>query len=172
MAKQHLVKCKICGESFDAAKIQAVKCGSRRYAHYECYPEGELVPLEVSTEDPDLIKLKDYINKLYSNKANWALINKQIKQFQKENNYTLSGILKSLIYFYEVQGNSVDRSNGGIGIVPFVYQAAYNYYYNLFITLEANKDKTLFTQIKEIIIRPPQSRGSKQKFFNLEKREE
>jgi hypothetical protein len=46
-------------------------------------------------------------------------------------NYTYSGIHRSLEYFYEVKGNSLDKANGGIGIVPFVYQDAYNYYYSL-----------------------------------------
>ena len=165
MAK-HLVKCAICGETFDTNLIQAVKHGARRYAHYSCEPSGELVPLGPDA-DPELQKLKEYIDKIYGDKANWALINKQIKKFKEENNYSYSGMLKSLVYFYEIKRQPIDKSQGGIGIVPFVYQDAYNYYYSLFIAQQANQNKSLFTQIKEIIIKPPQKRGKKRKLFDL-----
>ena len=164
MAK-HLVKCAICNQIFDTNLVQAVKHGARRYSHYTCEPDGELVPLGPEA-DPDMIKLKEYITNTYKDKANWALINKQIKQFQ-EKEYSLSGILKSLVYFYEVKHNNVEKSNGGIGIVDFVYQDAYNYYYNLFMAQQANKDKTLITKIKEIIIKPPKSDIRKRKLFDL-----
>ena len=76
MAK-HIVKCAVCGEQFDTNSIQAVRYGARRYAHYSCYPEGELVPM-VNSKSKDFVleELKDYIKKIYGNKANWALINK------------------------------------------------------------------------------------------------
>ena len=45
-----------------------------------------------------------------------ARIHKQIKQYIEENNYTYSGIHKSLTYFYEVKGNPVSKANGGIGM--------------------------------------------------------
>ena len=62
MAK-HMVKCKICGCSFDTNTEQAVIAGPRRYAHQACMPEGELVPMEKSSaDDPDLIALKEYIS--------------------------------------------------------------------------------------------------------------
>ena len=164
MAK-HLVKCAICNQIFDTNLIQAVKHGARRYSHYTCEPDGELVPLG-SEADPDMIKLKEYITNTYKDKANWVLINKQIKQFQ-EKGYSLSGILKSLVYFYEVKHNSIEKSNGGIGIVDFIYQDARQYYYNLFMAQQANKDKTLITKIREIIIKPPKSDIRKRKLFNL-----
>ena len=164
MAK-HLVKCAICGETFDTNVIQAVKHGARRYAHYSCEPSGELVPLGPDA-DPELQKLKEYIGKIYGDKANWALINKQIKKFKEENKYSYSGMLKSLVYFYEIKKQPIDKSQGGIGIIPFVYQDAYNYYYNLFMAQQAN-DKSLVTQIKEIIIKPPKCHRRRKKFFDL-----
>ena len=161
MAKK-MCKCAICGIEFDRNSIQAVKHGARRYAHRDCFPEGELVPTEKSaTEDPDLIALKNYIERIYGTKANWALINKQIKKFHLENKYSYSGILKSLIYFYEVKHNSVDGSNGGIGIVEYTYDQAYQYYLAIFMAQQNNEDKTLVTKVKEFIIKPPHQRGTK-----------
>lgn len=170
----HLVKCSICGVQFDRDKIQAVRTGARRYAHYSCKPDGELVLLvEKSKEDEDLIKLKEYINKLYGDKANWHLIMKQIKDFQNQYNYSLSGILKSLIWFYEIKGNSPEKSNGGIGIVPYAYQDAYNYYYSLFIAQSQNATidvQELTNKIKEVVIPPPAIK-EKKRFFNLSEEE-
>ena len=157
----HLVKCSICGQTFDRDKVQAVRTGARRYAHQTCKPDGELVPLaEKPKEDEDLIKCVSVANNsgwLYGDKANWHLIMKQIKDYQKELNYSLSGILKSLVWFYEIKGNSPEKSNGGIGIVPFAYQDAYNYYYSLFIAQSQNEKNIteLTNKVKEVIIPPP-----------------
>ena len=60
--------------------------------------------------------------------------------------------MKSLVYFYQVKGNPISKANGALGIVPYVYQDAYNYYYSLFMAQQANKDKTLITKTKEINI--------------------
>ena len=61
----------------------------------------------------------------------YARIQKQIKNYVTNYGYTYSGIQKALIYYYEIKGNKFDESktNGGIGIVPYVYQNAFNYYY-------------------------------------------
>ncbi len=178
MAK-HLVKCAICGESFDTNQIQAVKHGARRYSHATCEPNNkDFIPMEVKEvkqEDKDLANLKDYIKKLYGDKANWVLITKQIKDFQQNYNYTLSGILKSLVWFYEIKGNSPEKSNGGIGIVPFAYKDAYNYYYDLFVAQNTNVNKNVIaitSKEREITIKPPE-RPIKKRFFNfLNKTEE
>ena len=171
----HPVICAICGERFDRDKIQAVKHGARRYAHYSCDPNGEKVPLLVKEEDPDLKKLKEYIQHLFGSDTNYALVNKQIKDFVENKKYSYSGILKSLIYFYEVQGHSPRDGNGhgGIGIVPFVYQSAYNYYYDLFITKSLNENKNvqeITEKVKEIIIPLPKVK-KKRRLFNIKEDE-
>lgn len=167
----HLVTCTVCGKRFDRDKIQAVKTGARRYAHYKCAPDKEIVPLPKVEEDPDLTQLKEYINKLFGKEANWAQINRQIKIYTTENNYTYSGIMKSLIYFYEVKGNSTDKANGALGIVPFVYQQAYNYYYSLFLAKSQNENKdvkTITSKIKEVIIPLPKVNLPKRLFKFLD----
>ena len=165
----HLVKCTVCRKTFDRDKEQAVKDGARRYAHYKCKPDGELVPLpQKEVKNQDLKDLEDYIAQLYGDKANWVLIKKQIKTFQKEYKFTLTGIKKTLIYFYEVKGNSPDKSNGGIGIVPYCYNDSRTYYYNLYLAQEQNKKKDIkeYTKkIKEFIIKPPKTEKKTRLFF-------
>lgn len=170
MSKQHLVKCFVCKEVFDCCKIQAVKHSSTRYSHATCEPDNkDFVPLvEPSAEEKDLEALNDYISTKYGDKANYTLIKRQIKRFTKEKGYSLSGILKSLIWFYDVKGNSVEDSNGGIGIVEYVYQDSYNYYLGLFLAQEANKNRKVFSVINEVEIKPPTLRGTKQKLIDLE----
>ena len=168
----HYVICSVCGKKFDRDVIQAVKTSARRYAHYTCKPEGELVPLP--QKDPDLTKLEDYIQKLLGDDYNRARVNKQIRDYVDKDGYTYSGILKSLIYFYEVKGNSKDKANGGIGIVPFIYKDAYNYYYSLFVAQSQNQEKDIVaitSRVKEITIPVPKI-IEKKRFFNVEVEDE
>lgn len=170
----HYVICSICKQRFDRDKVQAVKTGARRYAHQRCCPSGELVPLPEKEIDPDLIELENYIKKLLKEDFINARVRKQIKDFQQEYGYSYSGMLKSLIYFYEVKGNSTEKANGGIGIIPFVYKDAYNYYLDLFLAKQKNQEKNIKEithKIKEITIRPPSIHIPK-KLFNFDKEEE
>lgn len=168
---KHIVKCPKCGLMFDTNTIQAVKVSARRYGHATCYPDNtNLVPLVVKeANDPDYIKLMDYIKELFGDAANYAQIKRQLKIYINDNHYSYSGILKSLVYFYEVKGNSKDKANGGIGIVPFIYQDAYNYYYDLFVAQSRNQGKDvseITSKVREISIRPPQ-RPIAKRFFNF-----
>ena len=166
MAKKMCI-CKICGKQFDRNAEQAVIAGPRRYAHQKCLPTGKLVPME-NPIDPELDKLNNYIINLLGKDYNAARVKKQIKDF-KEQGMSYSGMLKSLIYFYEVKGNSKEKANGGIGIVPFVYKDAYNYYYDLFMAQQRNENKKPFIErVREIIIKPPKVEKSV-KLFDLDK---
>ena len=105
----HKCKCPKCNIEFDRDKIQAVKIGARRYGHATCYPESkDFVPLEVKPEDdPDYKALMEYIYKLFGDNTNYALVKKQIKKFKEENKYSYTGMMKALIYFYEIKHNDI-----------------------------------------------------------------
>ncbi len=166
----HMVKCTVCGESFDRDKIQAVKSGARRYAHYTCLPEGELVPLPNAVVDQDLVDLENYIKNLLGDDYNPARVKKQIKDYKNEYNYSYSGMLKALVWFYEVKGNSIEKANGGIGILPFVYQDAYNYYYSLYLAQLVNEEKDVNqykTKVREIVIKSPSVAEKPIRLFDL-----
>ena len=169
----HNVKCVICNKTFDRDKIQAVKVSARRYAHHSCKPDGELVPLVVKAEDPDLTALKEYAKTLLGDTYVTERVNKQIKDFKEQYNYTYSGMLKSLIYFYEVKGNSKDKANGGIGIIPYIYKDAFNYYKAIFIAKQTNETKINIVnyKTKEITIKPPEIK-IKKRIFDLSDIEE
>ena len=166
----HMVKCTVCGESFDRDKVQAVKSGARRYAHYTCLPEGELVPLPNAVVDQDLVDLENYIKNLLGDDYNPARVKKQIKDYKNEYNYSYSGMLKALVWFYEIKGNSIEKANGGIGILPFVYQDAYNYYYSLYLAQLVNEEKDVNqykTKVREIVIKSPSVAEKPIRLFDL-----
>lgn len=124
----------------------------------------------MNKEDLDKMKLEQYINKLFHTDYVDPRIQKQIKNYIKEYNFTYSGILKSLVYFYEVKQNPVEKSNDGIGIVPWVYKQAFNYYYAIWLAQQKNTDKTVENYIPketEIIIPRPKPKPHKKYLFSF-----
>lgn len=108
---------------------------------------------DLSKEEKDKAALEAYIMKLFDTNKVPARAQQQIKQFVSDRNYTYSGILKSLTYFYEVKHGSTEKANGGIGIVPFIYDDAYRYYYSIWLAQQENNKRL---QEQPSIIRIPQ----------------
>lgn len=163
----HKVKCIYCGVTFDRDKLPFIQVSQRRYAHQECSLSEDQ---KKDKEEQDKIELEKYIKKLLKIDYIDARVRKQIKQYREEYNYTYTGIHKALVYFYEVKGNSTEKANGGIGIVPYVYQNAYNYYLALWQAKQKNQDKVLqdYTpRVKEIVIPRPQRKVKKRELFTF-----
>ena len=128
-----------------------------------------------SKEEVDKEELDAYIMKLFNITFIDPRIRKQIKQYVEEYHYTYSGIRKTLIYFYEIKGNSLEKSNGGIGIVPHVYQKAHNYYLALWQAQQKNENKVVkefVPTVKEIVIPRPQRNVKKRNLFSFLDEEE
>ena len=163
----HQVKCLYCGQIFDRDKVPFIQVSKRRYAHKECSMSEDEKKLQ---ENKDREELYDYIMKLFNISFVDPKIQKQIKKYIEENNYTYSGIKKALVYFFEIKGNSVEKANGGIGIVPYVYTQAYNYYYSLWLAQQKNEDKVVqeyIPKVKEIVIPIPEKNPRKRKLFSF-----
>ena len=164
---KHNVKCVFCNQIFDANVEPYIKVSNgRRYAHQACAAAAEKKEVQ---EKNNLEILEDYIKYLYHTDTLDPKISKQIQKLVNMPNskYTYSGIQRALQYFYEVKKNPLPADTMTIGIVEWIYQDAYNYYYSLFLAQQAIQDKTLITKVKEIIIKPPKMRGTKQQFFDL-----
>lgn len=173
----HNVKCKFCLETFDRDKVQAVQVSARRYAHLRCVPEQDkekyqLVPL-ANSKDSDLIQLEEYIMKLFDTTYINPRIRKQIKQFHEEYNYSYTGILKSLSYFYEVKHNSTEKYGETLGIVPYIYEDARRYYYALYMAQLSNQQVEVQQKIQvvEYTIPQPQPKKKEIKFFTFKEDE-
>lgn len=173
MAK-HMVKCFYCGEVFDASTTPYVKPNSRRYAHKTCAQTAEK---NKTQEEKDKELLEKYIKDLFGINCISPKIKKQIETFKKDRNYSYTGIYKTLKYFFEIKGNSIEKANGGIGIVPFVYDEAYLYWRALWEARERNEQvdiKEFILPVREVHIEPPQRQPMKhiRKLFTFLNEEE
>lgn len=165
MAGAHYVTCIYCKNRFNRDKEPTTQISARRYAHKKCAEEHEQ---NKTQEEKDIEALEQYIMQLFNEPYINARIRKQLKEYREEYQYTYSGMLKTLIYWYEIKGNSTEKANGGIGIIPYIYKDALKYYYNLYlIKLEnANKDIVKYKPKEKIIeIFPPKPREKKIKLF-------
>lgn len=167
MAK-HMVKCFYCGEQFDANTEPFEKINSRRYAHIKCHQKAFD---NKSKEEKDKEILENYIKQLFGISTLSDKIKRQLKTYMsdKEKHYTYSGIYKTLKYFFEIKGNSIEKANGGIGIVSWVYDEAYRYWYDLWETQQRNmevKSEQLIIPVREVHIKPPE-RQPMRRFRNL-----
>lgn len=168
----HIVTCVYCKKKFDRDKIPFVQVANRRYAHKEC---SEQENQRLFKEEADKIALENYIIQLFKLEYVTPKIRKQLNTFQEQYGYTYSGMHKALIYFYDIKGNSTEKANGGVGIIPYVYQDAYNYYYALWEAKQSNKDKKIetYVPVEEVVRIPvPQRKLKKRKLFTFLDEEE
>lgn len=170
----HYVKCSICGETFDRDKIEFVMTSSRRYAHKACYEKRQA---GLSEEDKYKEKIFEYTKQLFKEYYNKKKIETQLMKMMKENvKYTYSGVFKTLVYWYEVRQGDVEKSHYSIGIVPYVYDEAFNYYKELWMMQQINAEKNIeeyIPKVRKVKIQNPQRNPLiKERHFNLLDEEE
>lgn len=140
---------------------------ARRYAHKACCSKAD----EERAQDlKDKIELEEYIKQLLKINTLDAKIQKQLKKYIEEYKYTYSGIHKALKYFYEIKGNNIEKANGGIGIVPYTYSQAFNYYLSIWQAQQRNVDKDLdlyLPKVEIVVIPRPQARKRKKTLFDF-----
>ena len=163
MAKKPKVICPECKESFYREETEFVHI-KNRYWHKTCYENKNKA---ASKEEQDLKLLGEYIQKLFQTEYVSPRVQKQIKKFKKEYDYSYSGILLTLKHFYEIKNGDLSKSNGGIGIVPYVYNDARDYYERLYTAENKNVDFSSLLAEKVIRIRRPKPRVSKVKTVDL-----
>lgn len=163
----HCVKCIYCQQIFDRDKEAAVAVSGRRYAHEKCVTEERKKEIQ---EQNDLKDLENYIKQLFNTSYVSAKIKKQIRDFRQEYHYTYSGMYKTLIWWFEIKKNPLEKANNGIGIIPFVYKDACDYYYRLYLAQTINDlddiDKYKVQKI-EIEIGSPRAQIKPIKLFNI-----
>ena len=156
------VACIYCKQEMSKKDDDCVLVSNGKYAHKACQE------IENKREKTDQEKLELYIKELFNINYIEPRVKKQIKQYVDEYNYSYSGIMKTLKYFYEIKGNDIAKAHGGIGIVPHVYQNALNYYYQLWEMQEKNKNVQIelyIPKVKEVVIPRPQRKVRKREKF-------
>jgi hypothetical protein len=162
MAKR-MLKCLYCGQYFDANSEPTVQVRTNRYAHKKCADNQ----IEI---DKERIDLEDYIKQLFQSDKVPSKVQKQINSYVKDYNFTYTGMLKALVYHFEIQHGDISKSNGGIGIVPYVYDQAKQYYYTLWMAQQQNihKDITEYIpKVEEYKIQQPTPKKLKRKLFSF-----
>lgn len=163
------VKCFYCNEMFDKDLEPFEKVSSRRYAHKSCY---EKVQAGKTSDEIDYENLVNYIKRKFQLSTINAKITKQISDYKQKYNFTYSGILKALVWWYEVKNNPVDDKiiTYGIGIVPYIYNDAKTYYYGLWLAQHANTEDLLNSfeiKVEEVIIPSPRQELPRPHLFNI-----
>lgn len=146
----HPVKCYYCGKTFDRDKEEYIQIPNmRRYAHKNC-ANGETA----SPERKDQIQLEEYVKALFKLDYVHPNVQKQINEYVTQKGFTYSGIYKTLFYYFDVMHNNraTYLNNPTIGIVPYVYPQAKEYFYKLYLSKELNKDKSIDIP-KEVIVK-------------------
>lgn len=124
--------CRICKVLIDKKKeiegVDWIMPSAKHYYHKSCYETWKANLLEGEKKDADWISLiYDFLARELKVSYNYFLCNKQIQKFQRENKINPKGIYFTLKYFYQIKHNPWE-GNGGIGIVPYVFKEAKDYW--------------------------------------------
>ena len=163
------VTCAHCKKPLSKKDADCVHIGNNKYVHKACQE------LEEAREKTDKEKLEDYLKTLFGISYIDPGLKAQIKKYVEEYNYSYSGIQKALYYFYEIKGGDIQKANNRISIVPYIYKDAYNYFYNLWLMQQKNKDvevELYVPRIKEITIERPKRKVKRRALFNFLDEEE
>lgn len=155
----HIVKCRICHKPFDTEKEEAVILNKQSYYHKTCYEEWIGGRMNVDKEADALFWKESVIDFLYREikmEVDFVKFERQWTNFTKpERKMTPKGIYFAVRYHFNVQHGSIEKSLGGIGIVPYVYKSSSEYWQEL----EYKKRGTIeaiVQQIRERGLRPTQ----------------
>ncbi len=162
----HPVICLYCGQRFDRDKEPSIKIKNRQ-AHLLCAQNRSEEEKKVESEQN---KFFDYCKQVFGKDFDFVRTKRLAEGYIKKYNYTWSGMLKTLIYFFEVKKNPVSKAKGSIGIIPYTYQEALNHYYAIWQAQQLNIDKKIEDYVPEVIeitIPPPQPKPRKRRLFSF-----
>lgn len=156
------VKCHLCGQLFD--KDTGIRIDEKNF-HKLC-----------GNEYLDKKEIFKYVARLFGFKSETKpgpRITSQLKSFkQKYPHYTYEGILNALKYHFEIRKGSIDKANEGIGIVPYVYDEAQEF----FTKLKNKQDRIAQVIEQQLEVKPEiltikktaEEKKKKQSLYNLE----
>lgn len=117
------VKCPTCGEFFRRSEtVHIYDEKKKRYYHAECYDKGEA---KIASDRENLYA---FMCELFGYEYVVPRVRKQINEIMEEYKYTFKGIQLTLDYVYRIEKMDKEKANGGIGIVPYFYDDAGDFY--------------------------------------------
>lgn len=179
----NIVHCRICGQEIDKSKtkqdVDWVRPSRNYYYHCNCYHEWKAIKNDVEAEASEQMwfeSLKEYLYKDLKMNVDFSKLTSQWKHLLKDKK-TPKGIYFTIKYFYEVQHGSVEKSQGGIGIVSSIYNDAGSYWQNQRARLEEIthklKDQYSIREQQQVITfkNPTPKKKAKQLEFEVEETE-
>ena len=162
-------KCAYCGKWIDIIEEPGTftKIHGGLFAHIKCHEDYLALPKD------NLEKLKDYIAELLDIPFCTPGMVKMINRYQEEVGFTHSGMHKTLYYIFNIKKLKPRDSNNLetlLGLIPYYYNTAQNYYYDIWLANSINEEKNL-EEYKpkeiEVHITPPQREVQKRKLFTF-----
>lgn len=151
MAK-HIVQCRICKEKFDTSQLikdeDWVMPSKNWYYHKNCYDDWAKKKNDVHSQADDELwfdALWSYLEKDIKIGPDYLKIRNQWDNFIKKGK-TPKGIYFCIKYFYEVKKGDKNKSENGIGIIPYIYDEGAAYWIN-----KERIDKGICARIEEQI---------------------
>ena len=161
----HIVKCAICGESFDRDKEPCEKVNARRYAHLKCVQDGDQKILKMQSDKDRFYQM---VKAIYGPGYNYMMINKQAESYIKDYGFTWSGMTGCLHWFYNINHGSIEEGHGGVGIIPFIYEDVKKYYQDLYRAQQENEMRNARAQVVEFSIQSPRAWHQPPRLMSLE----
>ena len=135
MAKA-IVHCRVCGIEFDRNDknliegVDWVKPANRVYYHKTCYDTYQKNKNDVHSKMSDeawFEAMWEFLTKDLKAPVDFRKIKSQWTNFLKKK-MTAKGVYFAIKYFYGIKRNDISKNEGGIGIVPHVYEESCNYW--------------------------------------------
>lgn len=124
------VQCRICKQKIDRnIELEGVDwvMPSRNYFyHKKCYRDWKNSSPQSDEEWVSFIY--DFLSRDLKVTYDFHMCEAQRKKYLRENKMTNKGIFFSLKYFYEIKNGNWEKSHGGLGIIPFIYNEACSYW--------------------------------------------
>lgn len=154
--KKAPVKCRVCKGFIDRDKDTDWTMGAKGwYYHIPCYENFFAAEAKAGSSCSETIELdaETWLDLTYRYlkfdikvSLDFLKLQSQWKNFVKKK-MTPKGIFFALKYFYEVQNNKPQAANGGIGIVPYIYEESAGYWYE-----KEQHDRGICTRIEQQIL--------------------
>ena len=163
------VMCRVCKQRFDREKllkdVDWVMPSKNYYYHKGCYESwiSDKGNIKATLQDEEWIAyIWDYLKRDLKISFDYRKCESQRAHFVKNKHYTNKGIFFALKYFYEVMGGKSDKSEGGIGIIPYIYADSTAYWQEKYMrqkeVLELIEKQMEERRNREVVVMRPRSK--------------
>lgn len=154
-----LPKCPVCGNN--VGKDEVNKRYKGKTYHVKCYDEmlGKKYEENIIQQADPLKELKDFVLHLFKIDKMSHMMEDQLVKYTREYGYTATGMLNALKYYFDICENELTDNVKGVGIIPFVYKEANDFFNNLKQREGELKGKDFSgsVSIKNVKIKPPRN---------------